>query len=490
MKTKTTNPIANLFRSVAEVINSFVNRDVEQQERAVTIGNIWTTVQHHLDELGTPDEYGDIRSSGYVLDVYTEDAGAFAIITHSDGKLYKIPVTIDANSQISLGEEQLVVIDFKPVTARGITVKRQADGRIRWFAMPACTAVLNRSGEIDSRALFDSFVEHIERDGGTYPELDFFHLGERLILGTADWVARDGYSYCASGLFDETEIGRAAAKALEDNPDYWGLSIAYLPTKEPEKLRSSEGIEIPVYNAGINRYISLLPEGTAASIFTSISTREEVNRMEKHVKDALKKLVGDDTELLENIVATVDDVNRSAAGMINREQAAPQAQAKTPAPAKPKAKTEAAAAPAAPVARELTDADIEAVLASDKFATVFDERLNAALEARSSQANDEEEENTEEEEAPAAEPAAEADASLRTILAELKSLGARVDDLSKTREAEVQEVLNDLPTRIAKVNIVRPRATRMPDQVNSANRQRTNMADVAAQTLAEMGEPA
>lgn len=485
MKVKTKNPLANLFRSVADVINTLLPQDHEQQERAVTIGNIWTTVQNYLDENGTPNEYNEMRSSGYVLDVYMDDAGAFAIITHSDGKLYKIPVTLDADSQVTLGEEQLVVIDFKPVTARGITVKRQTDGRVRWFAMPACTAVLNRSGEIDSRALFDSFVEHIERDGA-YPELDFFHLGERLILGTADWVARDGFSYCASGLFDETEIGRAAAAALEADPNYWGLSIAYLPTQEPEKLRSADGIEIPVYNAGINRYISLLPEDTAASILTSISTGEEVNRMDKKIKDALKKLTGDDTKLFDGIVAAVDNVNRSATGMINREQA------ETPAPAKPKtaaARVEAPA-PAAPasVARELSEVDIEAVLASDQFASVFETKLNAALEARSSNQADDENKDDEEEETPAAEPAAEAADTNRAVLEAITKLTERVNELSKTREAEVQEVLNDLPARIAKTTIVRPRATRMPAEVN--NRQRVNMADVAAQTLATMGEPA
>lgn len=484
MKVKTKNPLANLFRSLSEVINTLLPQDHEQQERAVTIGNIWTTVQHYLDENGTPNDYGEMRSSGYVLDVYMDDAGAFAIITHSDGKLYKIPVTLDADSQVTLGEEQLVVIDFKPVTARGITVKRQTDGRVRWFAMPACTAVLNRSGEIDSRALFDSFVEHIERNGGAYPELDFFHLGERLILGTADWVARDGFSYCASGLFAETEIGRAAAAALEADPDYWGLSIAYLPTQEPEKLRSADGIEIPVYNAGINRYISLLPEDTAASILTSISTGEEVNRMDKKIKDALKKLTGDDTKLFDGIVAAVDDVNRSATSMINREQA------ETPATAKPKtaaARVETPAAPAS-IARELSEADIEAVLASDQFASVFEAKLTAALEARSNQA-DEEKKDDEEEETPAAvEPAAEAADTNRAVLEAITKLTERVNELSKTREAEVQEVLNDLPARIAKTTIVRPRATRMPVEVN--RRQNVNMADLAAQTLATMGEPA
>lgn len=488
MKTKIKNPIAAMFRSIAEVINSQLSSDAEQQERAINVGAIWTAVQTHLNENGTEDEYGEMRSSGWVLDIYLEDAGAFAIITRNDGKLYKVPVTVDADSQVTLGEEQLVVMDFKPVTARSLTVRRQADGQVRWFAMPACTAVLNRVGEIDSRALFDSFVDHIERDGGAYPELDFFHLGERLILGKADWVGRDGYSYCASGLFEDTEIGRAAAKALEEDPNYWGLSIAFLPTKEPEKLRSSDGIEIPVYTAGINRYISLLPEDTAASILTSISTKEEVNRMDKKMKDALKKITREDTELFDKIVAAVDDVNRSATGMINREQAPVTTSAAAPAKPKAAAKTPAAATPE-PVAREFSDEDIEAILASDRFAALFDEKINAAIEARSNEDPAEEQDEADEEEAPATEPAAEDAESLRTVLAAITKLTERVDELSKTRDAEVQEVLNDLPARIARTNIVRPRATRMPDQVN--NRQaRTNMADVAAQTLAAMGEPA
>jgi hypothetical protein len=62
-----------------------------------------------------------------------------------------------------------------------------------------------------------------------------------------------------------------------------------------------------------------------------------------------------------------------------------------------------------------------------------------------------------------------------------------MDEFSKTRDAEIQEVLNDLPARLAKTTIVWPRATHMPGEVNS-RQARTNMAEVAAQTLAGMGE--
>ena len=458
------NPLTLLFQSLADVVNSYLEKD-----RAVSIMDIFKFVQESLNaqtpENGDPEGNGlDMpMPSSYVLDVYVEEAGTFAIITKSDGKLYKVPVTVDSNSQITLGAEQEVVMDFAPVTGRQVTIKRQADGKVRWFAMPACTAVLNRSGEIDSTKLFDSFIEHIERTG-VYPELDFFHLGESLPLGKADWVGRDGVLYCASGTFYDSDIARAAIKSLEQNKDYWGLSIAYIPTGEPEMIRSQDGISIPVFNDGINRFISLLPEDTAASILTSISTKDEVNRMNEKMKSALKLLTGDDEKLFKEISEKVDSVNRSADGMISREADTPPT-AGTPEPEVMK--------------RELTQDDFAAVVASQEFrdavTAIVTDLMN--MEAKK--------------ETPAAEtPAPVADEKRENkgdeaLLAAVASLTAKVEELGKTREAEVQEVLNDLPARISRQTIIRPRATRMPESLNSRG---VNMASIAAQTLEKMGE--
>jgi hypothetical protein len=457
---KSQNPLIRLFQAVAEVVSEYSNN------RAVNIGAVYSAVQNKLDE--NPIETGDGMRSGYVLDVYAEDAGVFAIITRGDGKLYKVPVSVDADSQITMGEEQEVVMDFTPVTGRQIVVKRQTDGKMRWFALPACTAVLNRSGEIDSRALFDSFVEHIERTGA-YPEMDFFHMGEKVLLGKADWVARDGLLYCASGTFYDTDIARAAAASLEANPDYWGLSIAYLPTHDPEILRSVEGVEIPVFNAGINRFISLLPEDTAASIFTSISTKEEVNRMDKKMKQALEKLTNNDATLLKQFEEIIDDKNRQASlpGVINRQAVVDEPAAQTP------------AAPESVKTRELT---IKDVVESDEFKTALSsavkEVVTAEMESRANEPVAEIE--TPVAQTPVAEPEVDG------VLAEIRKLTDKVEALSKTREADVASVLNDLPARIARTNIIRPRATRLPDQVN-ANQRTVNMADVAAATLEKMG---
>lgn len=447
-KTMSKNPIIRLLQSITDVVNTYVIK-----ERSMNAGAVWQAVQKSLDE--------SADGGGYVVDVYPETG--FALTTKGDGKLYKTPVTVDGDGQLTIGAQEEVVMTFTPVT-RQLSIKRQADGSVRWFAMPACTAVLNRSGEIDSRALFDSFVDYVERTKD-YPELDFFHLGESLVLGKADWVARDGFAYCASGTFYDTPVARAAIKSLEEDPAYWGLSIAYLPTGEPETLRSSEGIEIPVFNVGINRFISLLPEDTAASILTSIST-EGVNRMNKKIEDALKKLTGDDAELFKELAEKVDGVNRSAEGMINREKPTPVPAVETP----------------AVKIRELTEDDIKMILDSAQFK----DRVTAIVQELYPDAQ-----RKVEEDKPAETPQPEAQRTTadNEVLDAIKKLKDVVDGLVQERAAQTA-VENDMPARMAATKIIRPRATRMPDSIGSHVKPNVSLAEIAGATLATMGEEA
>ena len=246
------------------------------------------------------------------------------------GKFNMYPVAVDQSGGISLGDPELVSQEFVPEAKTvevmpelplevgpALQVARQKNGRYRWFAMPACTAVINRDGEIDSRDLFDSFVDYAEstRD---YPILDFYHLQDKIRLGQADWVAREGNTYCASGLFDDTPEGKAAAISIMKNPDYWGLSISYVTGKRPDIERTEIG-NVPVYKEGVNRYISLLPEAFASSEFTNI-TFEEVNRMNPKIKEALAKLTDGDDELLNSLEEKIDDINRATEDMVSREK--------------------------------------------------------------------------------------------------------------------------------------------------------------------------
>lgn len=242
------------------------------------------------------------------------DGQMFAILTQDD-KLYRSPVTITKDKSIELGEWFEVEQEFVPIQTR-TTVLRQKDGQYRWFSRSA-TAVLNRVGEIDSRELFDSFVSHIERTG-EYPIRQFWHQGEQFRTGQCDFVARDGYVLVTSGVYDDSELATLEREAVEREPDYWGESIRYKPTKWPTLITLENGKIIPVFRAGYLIEISTLPENVAANLFTTVVTyqQQEVNRMlTGKIWDAFKKLWQEDEEKARAwLEKNVDEVNREIEG--------------------------------------------------------------------------------------------------------------------------------------------------------------------------------
>jgi hypothetical protein len=205
------------------------------------------------------------------------------------------------------------------MTRSSITIHRQADGRIRGVGIVA-TSVLNRVGEIDSRALFDSFVDHW-KESGANPILEFYHLGETSRLGEIDYLARADNVYINSWLFDDTPAGRAAADSLERESDYWGFSIGYLPTCDPEMIAVANGVAIPVYTRGIQRETSIVAEKRAANLFTMPVTG--VERMNKDIKADLLKLMGGDEALTNEAEALIDTRNRAIdeQGLVTRSDA-------------------------------------------------------------------------------------------------------------------------------------------------------------------------
>jgi hypothetical protein len=198
-------------------------------------------------------------------------------------------------------------------------IKRQSDGTVRWFSVSAVSA-LNRSGEIDSRALFDSF-ERLAVATGKYPERDFMHFGkwgETFRVGQTDFIARDGNALVTSGLYYDTELARAEIAARQANPDDWGDSVEYILLDDPDFDGGT-----PILNMGFLRFIATVPEKMAASHFTSGTVDQEVDRMamsdeqlqvfadlfgnEEKAREWLTKHVGDDVE------AAIED-----AGMMTR----------------------------------------------------------------------------------------------------------------------------------------------------------------------------
>jgi len=241
----------------------------------------------------------------WLIDVYTEDDGSLFAIMSKEGLLFRAPIVLE-DSGVSIGELTQVKEVFEPVSNSKFLIKRQDDGTTRWFLV-ASSNVLNRNAAIDSAELFDNLIKRAQ-DSGNYPFLTFYHLDEAMKMGMTDWVARDGSLLLASGTFEkDNKKAECMIARAEEDPEYWGSSISFFPiTAHMESI--AEGVKVPVYTDGEFYEISTLAEKDACCLFTALKTSGKVNQMKDEIKDAIKKLAGDDT-LAEQFISDVDQKN-------------------------------------------------------------------------------------------------------------------------------------------------------------------------------------
>lgn len=340
-------PDKNNFDKMLDGLNNLIKVIIPKKKRALSIDDVlWNLYFEIVDE----------RPMAYVNGFYIEDSKMFAIISDS-GKLYKADVKFkDQEAHIS-GEWVEVILEFNPTESRengqflelarsiydnknkaSTTIRRTEDGKWRWISI-SCSAVLNRSGSIDSRKLMDSFIEHIE-EGEAYPHREFYHMGEQYRTGQTDYVARDGYLLITSGVYDDSELAELEIKARQADPEYWGDSIEFQPTAEPEIVEVIDGVEIEIYNDGILRSISTLPENEAAALFTSETILTEVRMtLNPKAREAFILLFDGDEEAAEKwLEENTDPTNRqiSDEDLVARAKADKEAKAKAEKEAKEK----------------------------------------------------------------------------------------------------------------------------------------------------------
>jgi len=423
--------IEKLWKSVKALFDAELT---PEPERALSMQDVYQQVGSLLMAGASEDAYP------WLNDIYDDAGQRFAVVSMG-GKLYRAPLMIDGTT-VTMGSLQEVEAQFAPVRSR-ISVIRQADGKHRWFIV-AGSAVLNRVGEIDSRALYDSFVANAQTAG--YPTLRYYH-DSRLDFGRADWTARDDNTYLASGLLDEEHpLAKAFVDAIETGRGTWGASVGFSANEPPNKIEIGAGVTIPVYTSGVNSEISVLPENRAASWFTNVTA--EVTRMRKDIADSLVTLFGDE-ERAKAFIDGVDATNRAIAdaGLITREDtevaSAETAQAATTEPTP-------AAEPAAPF--------------------VLDEGALAALAAKVAAL------------IPAFDPAPLL-AQLATLGTQLATVTARAAALEQTDDAKRKQWLADQPARAATTVTYRPRQEKADDAPEPS------LADRAAATLASMPTP-
>jgi len=299
------------------VINDFIagmkNALSSLQRRAISISTIGNTVFEQFYNKGA-----------YLSDIYFENDGLIATATMG-GKLFRSTLDIDDNGDITIGEMQEVVINFDPVSRSSITRK---DNKVLMLSLSA-TSVINKEGQIDSRALFDSMADYMRRTKKRIPRT-FYHKGIQFKSGDIIWMARDENALLTLTEFDDSELSRREVNSREKYPDYWGDSIEYDPVGDPELWDVGDGITLPVYRAGIPVAVSTVRAKYACSYYSNRFTikQEEVKRMtlkDHEREDLIKMFDGDEAEVDNWLKANVDSVNRQIAesGQITRDTEVP-----------------------------------------------------------------------------------------------------------------------------------------------------------------------
>lgn len=324
-------PDKSTFTELVRSVVGFVfGRDEQGPEatklRSIGMRRMWDQLWAALDE-----QRASTEEWAWPVDIYLGDnAEVFAILTKG-GQLYQVALDF-GKDPLELGDWVQVKEEFTPISQSSVKVFRQKDGRKRWLFI-AATTVLNRVAEIDAASLFDSFIAHAEQTQD-YPRLDFYHMGSQnpkvWEFGTADYLARDGVCYIASGLFDEGSLlGQAVYKAVQNAPERWGCSPEFHAIGEPELIRVEPEVRIPVYAEGVNIRISVVLEKDAAGWFTGSGTVKEVERsMNKAIVKKLQELFkdADEEEALDAFVESVDGTNERVTQdqLIHRTQGSPQ----------------------------------------------------------------------------------------------------------------------------------------------------------------------
>lgn len=426
-----------------------VNVEKQPTLRAMAIDRIYSQV---YAQLRNEDDWA------YPMSIYLDKGQVFCTVAQS-GMIFQVPLTI-ANDKVTLGSWVRVEETFSPVVEQSFRVRRQKDGKYRWTAI-AGTTVLNRVGEIDSSELFDSFIEHAERTG-EYPRLDFYHLGienpAMWEFGTADYLAREGVCYIASGLFDEDHpLAKATIQSCESGDLEWGNSVEFYATVKEELVAATPEIKVPVYKRGRNSRISLVLEEDAAGLFTQYVLSQEVTRtMDPKTREKLTALYGGDSAglqaFLDQFGEQVDGVNRTVKDK-NLVHRAKDSQVEATDQTDADAETEEDDGQ-----EQEEDMSVEDVIAEVVQSKDFKALIQGVADIRKM----------------VAELVVERDSDKQ----EIARLNGVVESLNKDEAEKKQEYLQDLPSRTKRTHI-----SHRPREMNDALNGEQSMDTIATRTL-------
>lgn len=170
-------------------------------------------------------------------------------------------------------EQQEEAVEAQKNGADSFTVYKSADGSYRWASVSS-VAVKDKEFEIVTEKAQDDAIQHAN-DTGEFGEIDLVHI-DGTDVGKCDLMVRVGKRLIEGGSFDNTELAKGAIKALQDDPDYWGVSIKFV--YDPSKFDGEK------YNGNIRiRKRTILPQEMAASYGTKLVAIGGENPMEKEL---------------------------------------------------------------------------------------------------------------------------------------------------------------------------------------------------------------
>ena len=181
--------------------------------------------------------------------------------------------------------------------------KQQTDGRYRWTSISS-TAFKDSDDEIVATEAIDKSLERAPKVG--YGPLLFWHE-KGVQLGSCDFQRRSGLCLVESGLWDETNVAKAARTSIEADAKPWGISIKFLAFKGAPSLVNNTVVRTIWKDIQIVER-SVLPKQKAATLFSAIQTEGGSVMLGEHIKE-LTKLLGDE-KLVAAVVAQVDAVNK------------------------------------------------------------------------------------------------------------------------------------------------------------------------------------
>ncbi len=267
--------IRSAFDRFLDVVTVVTERK-EPQERLISL----SIVEQQVDDLLKQQNatITDSNQHSWLQDIYSEDGQLYAV-TVCNGELYRARIQMDGDTVASLDAAQRMEINSEQPSNMVITrALPPAENGQQMFLSVMCVTGINKMSLVDTRSLFDSFVEGFKGDGTEYVNL--LHLGGAATR-VGDILHLWRHDKLLVGIWRSlaTPVAKAVAISLNaDTEGKWGGSIEF-EAFAGEPLTVAPGVTLETFREGNFLGYSIAPRDICASWNTSNQPLPKGKRM-------------------------------------------------------------------------------------------------------------------------------------------------------------------------------------------------------------------